>query len=104
MSNSWYGIPEELTEPQKEFMRKNELSFSSGYIGMLRCYHKGNTTIWQSSSGMAPIVRSLFHPEGKMTFPTHEQLHECGREFLKKAMALSPKHLKEMLETHVRLF
>jgi len=109
----WYGIPAELPEAEQEFMKKHGLAFSSGYFGMLRCYRnytytedgsRCSNTIWQSSSGWAPVVSAaIADPDEGWPFPKPEQLKEAGRAFLKKAMSLSGEELQKLLDRHVPL-
>jgi len=107
----WYGIPAELPEAEQEFMRKHRLNFSSGYIGMLRCYrddpadeHRYARTIWQSSSGLLPVVSATLAGQGEKWLPEPEQLKEAGKAFLKKAMSLPEEELRRLLDRHVPLF
>jgi len=102
----WYGIPPELTPEQKAFMNKHGLSFSAGYIGMLRCY-RGNQTVWRSSGGMdivaKAIVAGLGELDGSWITPD-EELKAAGIKFLEDAMKLDEERLKALLERHVPLF
>lgn len=109
----WQGIPEELPDPEKEFMRKNRLAFSSAYLGMLRCYHDDPAdecryarTIWPSSSGISVVACAAFAEPGKPFLPPGhaEALKQAGREFLAKLMGLPDYKLIEVLNSHVPLF
>lgn len=103
----WHGIPDELEPELKEFMEKHHLSFSPAYIGMLRCYCRGNTVVWQTSS-IAPIMAAAnSYSSGKNMFdmlPSGKAMKEAGKDFLRKAMALPPDELKRALEEGVPLF
>lgn len=99
---NWYGIPKELEPELKEFMELHGLAFSSGYIGMLRCYRK-NLTVWQTSS-IAPIRAANEGRNIMDSLPTDEQLASAGREFLRAAMAMPPDELERRFEEHVPLF
>ena len=107
----WYGIPDELPEAEQEFMRKHRLNFSSGYIGMLRCYRDDPAdecryarTIWQSSSALTTVVAATLAGHGEKWLPEPDQLKEAGRVFLKKAMSLPEEELKKLLDRYVPLF
>lgn len=108
---SWYGIPEELSEPEKAFMKEHGLAFSSGYIGMLRCY-KGNRTVWQSSSAILPVACVALAETASSTpwgspppWPGDDELRECAKSFLKEAMSMPPAKVKKALEkANVPLF
>ena len=111
----WYGIPDELSPKQKAFMKKHELGFSSGYIGILRCYRgkNQNQTVWQSESAMNIVA--LATPRNietslslgikrKWPFPFAEDLKEQGLTWLNELMVLPDDELKRRLKQEVSLF
>lgn len=105
MSIAWFGIPEELDTDMKIFMMENQISFSSGYLFMLRVY-------WTRRDGQKRrFVTSRFIPEAeyeevdwnwnipKIKIPTDEGLKESGRRFIRWLMSLSREDLEKALQT-----
>ena len=113
LSADWHGIPDELSESEKKFMEKHRLAFSSGYIGMLRCYRddpkdkcRYARTVWQSSSGLSVVASAVLKAEDEPFPPPGlgESLRQAGREFLKGLMDLSEPDLAKALDRNVGLF
>ena len=108
----WYGIPDELSPAQKDFMKKHALNFSSGYIGMLRLYRdvpsdkcRYARTPWQSSGGanvcsqaIGQVNNPKYRGAGSWPFATMEELQEQGINFLNHLMSLSDDQLQKKLD------
>lgn len=96
---SWYGIPDELDQDMKDFMSKYQISFSSGYIGMLRIYwkRKDGTTGIAETSRFAPILAVMAY--GPPQFPSDQSLRESGIKFVRRLMSLTPKRVEEILNS-----